>query len=102
MKIDSGQVLTRYEVFGLMETLTPSGSLVDAFGRLRTSNPKTVFLSQNIGAEDGKFDTKLTGNANTIFVKTESTVLMNVATANSDSVIRQCKSSIPYQPGKLS
>ena len=100
MKIDSGQVLTRYELFGLMETLTPSGSIVDAFGRLRTSNPKTVFLSQNVGAEDGKFDTKVTGTANSQFIKAESTVLMNVATANNDSVIRQSKASIPYQPGK--
>lgn len=102
MKLDSGQVVTRYEVFGLMETLTPSGSLVDAFGRLRTSNPKSVFLSQNIGAEDGKFDTKITGNANTQYVTSESTVYMNVGTTSGDEVIRQSKASIPYQPGKSS
>lgn len=99
-RLDSGQVKTRYEVFGLMETLTPSGSLVDAFGRLRTSNPKTIFMSQNIGAPDGKYDTKVTGNANTLYVKSESVVLMNVTTANGDSVIKQSKTSIPYQPGK--
>jgi hypothetical protein len=101
-KIDSGQVLTRYEVFGLMETLTPSGSLVDAFGRLRTSNPKTVFMSQNIGAQDGKFDTALTGNGTIQYVQTESSVLMNVTTSNNDSVIRQSKATVPYQPGKSS
>jgi hypothetical protein len=101
-KIDSGQVLTRYEVMGLMETLTPSGSLVDAFGRLRTSNPKTIFMSQNIGSQDGKFDTELTGNGTIQYVQTESSVLLNVTTSNNDSVIRQSKSSIPYQPGKSS
>ena len=102
MKLDSGQVVTRYEVFGLMETLTPSGSLVDAFGRLRTSNPKSIFMSQNVGAEDGKFDTKVTGNANTVYVSTESTIYMNVGTTSGDEVIRQSKSTIPYQPGKSS
>ena len=100
MKLDSGQVVTRYEVFGLMETLTPSGSLVDAFGRLRTSNPKTIFSSQHIGSDDGKFDTVVTGNANSVYSVSESSVLMNVGTANNDSVIRQSKSTIPYQPGK--
>lgn len=100
LKLDSGQVVTRYEVFGLMETLTPSGSLIDSFGRLRTSNPKTIFMSQNIGAEDGKFDTQIIGTANTVYSVTESTVLMNVSTNNNDAVIRQSKAAIPYQPGK--
>lgn len=100
MKLDSGQVVTRYEVFGLMESLTPSGSLVDAFGRLRTSNPKTMFFSEHIGSDDGKFDTKLTGNASITHVNVESTINMTVNTATNDEVIRQTKASIPYQAGK--
>ena len=45
-KIDSGQVFTRYEVNMMSDRLTPSGTITDAFGRLRLSQPFTLFKFQ--------------------------------------------------------
>ena len=98
--IDSGQVFTRYEVSMLSDQLTPSGTMIDAFGRLRVSNPYTIFDSQMIGTEGNKFDTANTGNATTVYTANTSCVNMTVTTTNNDRSIRQTRRVMPYQPGK--
>lgn len=72
----------------------------DAFGRLRVSQPFTLFDSQNRYASDPAFDTSLTGSGTTTFLSNESAVRMDVTTASGDKVIRQTKRYFPYQPGK--
>lgn len=99
-KIDSNQVLSRYEVFGLMESITPSGTMIDAYGKLRVSNQYSVFTSQRIGAPQEKFNTKLTGTANAVFHITESSFYLNVGASSGDEVIRESKQVSPFQPGK--
>jgi hypothetical protein len=72
----------------------------DAFGRLRVSQPFTLFDSQNRYAADSSFDTSLTGSGTSTFLTNESAVSLAVTTASGDKVVRQTKRCFPYQPGK--
>ena len=76
------------------------GMNLDAFGRLKVSNPYTLFDSQNRYAKDPQFDESLTGSATSTFLSNESSVQLAVTTASGDKVIRQTKRFFPYQPGK--
>lgn len=73
---------------------------LDAFGRLVTTQPYTLFDSQNRFREDDQFDTGLTGGGTTTYLQYESAVQLNVGTASGDQVVRQSFRSMPYQPGK--
>lgn len=99
-KIDSGQVLTRYEVMMLSDRLTPSGTLTDAFGRLRVSEPLTLFDSQHRYQDNGKWSTANNSNSSVSHVSHESTIHMTVGTANNDYVYRETTKVFAYQPGK--
>ena len=77
----------------------PINSL-DAFGRLVTVSPFTLFDSQNRYAADNQFDTRLTTGGTITYLPNESTVQMNVTTANGSEVVRQTFRNFPYQPGK--
>lgn len=98
--IDSGQVFTRYEIMMLSDRLTPSGTAVDAFGRLRISHPHTLFDSQHQDVENDKWDTLITGSGTKTHLPNESTIKLEIATANNDSIIRETLRTMPYQPGK--
>ena len=76
------------------------GPALDAFGRIRTSSPLTLFDSQNRYGIDSQFDTSTTGSASTSHLSNESSVSMDVTTASGDEVIRESKRVFPYQPGK--
>lgn len=76
------------------------GDAIDAFGRLRTSNPFTLFDSQHRYRDNGKFDTKLVGNAGTTFSINESTIHLQLGKTSGDEIIRETKYVFPYQPGK--
>lgn len=93
---------TIYEVVRLSDRLTPSGTATDAFGRLRISNPFTLFDSQNRYQINDKFNTSNTGsaNANTSYIIQQSAVDINVGTPATDSVLRETKRVFAYQPGK--
>jgi hypothetical protein len=72
----------------------------DAFGRLRVSNPLTIFDSTNILSKNNLFDESLTGSGTVTYTANKSTVNLNVTTASGDKVIRQSKRVMTYQPGK--
>lgn len=72
---------------------------VDAFGRLRTSGPYTLFDSQNRYSINNKFYSNVTGNASATFISTESTVLLSVG-VNGGGIVRESKNVFAYQPGK--
>lgn len=77
-----------------------AGTGADAFGRLRVSNPYTLFDSQNRFAKDNQFsETTATGGTST-YVGDESSVDMAVTTSSGSSVVRQSLRCMPYQPGK--
>jgi hypothetical protein len=76
------------------------GTNVDAFGRLRVSQPYTLFDSQNRYAADNQFDVSTTGTGTTTFLSNEAAIKMEVTGAGVGSVLRQTYRSFPYQPGK--
>ncbi len=76
-----------------------SGS-IDAFGRLRVSEPYTLFDSGlRYGDNSAKWDQQDTGSATSTHLANESSILMSVSGAG-DEVIRQTKQVFSYQPGK--
>jgi len=90
---------------GLVTTTTPipisiGGTNTDAFGRLRVSQPYTLFDSQQRYAPDNQFDTSTVNGASTTFLSNESTVRMSVAATTNSEAVRQTFRSMSYQPGK--
>jgi hypothetical protein len=76
------------------------GTALDAFGRIRVSEPFTLFDSSHHYADNGLFDTATTGTGSTSHNANTSTVSMTVGTASGDQVIRETKRVFVYQPGK--
>jgi hypothetical protein len=75
-------------------------TLTDAFGRLRTSNPFTLFDSYYRYKDNGDFDTALVGLDSTGAVNSATSIYeMSLENINS-SVTRQSYYVFPYQPGK--
>jgi len=72
----------------------------DAFGRLRVSNPYTLFDSSNVMSKGTQFDESLTGSGTVTYTSAKSTVNLNVTEVSGDKVIRQSKRVLSYQPGK--
>jgi hypothetical protein len=100
-KIDSGQVFTRYEVNMLSDRLTPTGTLTDSFGRLRVSNPFTLFDSTHRFADNGLWATSNTaGNSSYSFSNNQSMITMTVGTTANAEVVRETIKVFSYQPGK--
>lgn len=78
----------------------PSSYAYDAFGRLRVSNPYTLFDSSNRYADNGKFATATTGTATATFNANEGLIDLDVGTASGDEVLRESYVVFAYQPGK--
>jgi hypothetical protein len=81
-----------------MDPFSPTS--LDAFGRLRISQPYTLFDSQNRYQKDPQFSEALGGAATATYVANESSVDLNVTTASGDKAVRQTYRVFPYQPGK--
>ena len=73
---------------------------MDAFGRMRVSNPFTLFDgSLRYRDDEFRWNQVDTGNGLSVFQPNESTMLMTVS-GNGDSAVRQTKQVFSYQPGK--
>ena len=81
-------------------TTTITGTNLDAFGRLRVSNPVTLFDSQNMYVDSGQFSNVTATGGTITYVANESSFNLSVTSANGSSVISQAKTTQPYQPGK--
>lgn len=77
-----------------------SGATADAFGRLRVSEPFTLFDTQSRYYDHGQFSSATSGTSSVVYVEAQSSFQLNVGSANGDSVIRETKRVFPYQPGK--
>jgi hypothetical protein len=86
-------------VQGTTEIGFPSNS-TDAFGRLRVSEPYTLFDTNNRYYDHNQFSTATSGTANVAYVSNQSSFQLTVGSANGDSVIRETMKVFPYQPGK--
>ena len=80
--------------------IVPDPILLDAFGRLRISEPVTLFEHKNTHVSNAVcFDQNIIGTANAVRNSNDSTVVLSTL-ANGDSVTRQSRRYITYQPGK--
>lgn len=77
-----------------------SGAVADAFGRLRVSEPYTLFDTQSRYFDHGLFASNTSGTANVVYVSNQSSYQLNVGSASGDSVLRETVKTFPYQPGK--
>ena len=76
------------------------GTNTDAFGRLRVSEPYTLFDSSNRYAIDNQFSTSTASGGTTAYLPNVAAVNMTVNTTSGSEVVRQSFRSMPYQPGK--
>lgn len=72
----------------------------DAFGRLRVSNPQTLFDSQAMYYDHNEFAKYTNGTASITYNANSSTFALTVGTGNGDSAIAETYKVFPYQPGK--
>ena len=76
------------------------GGAIDAFGRARTSQPYTLFDSQNRYAKNDLFDETTASGGSVAYNSNTSTVEMTVNASSGSEVVRQTYRSFSYQPGK--
>ena len=72
----------------------------DAFGRLRVSNPFTLFDSFHRYQDNGKLSEYTSGTASSTFDANSGTITMTVGTASGDKIYRESSKVFSYQPGK--
>ena len=105
--------LNRYEV---VKVLNPDGQVLnvsltgptggttsvanDAFGRLRISQPLTLFDSSHRYADNGLWATNTATGASTSFSANGGLVNLNVTASSGSKVYRETTKVFSYQPGK--
>jgi hypothetical protein len=82
------------------QLITIGGNNVDAFGRLRVSNPLTIFDSKNIMSQNSLFNSTTANGGSVTYTSNKSTVNLNVTEAASSKTVRQSNRVMSYQPGK--
>lgn len=76
------------------------GPMVDAFGRLRVSQPYTLFDSQQRYALDASFESNVSSGGNVTFLTNESTANLQVTSTVGSYAARETSYVFTYQPGK--
>jgi hypothetical protein len=76
------------------------GTNTDAFGRLRVSNPLTLFDSSHRYSDNDLWANSITGTAAATFSADEGLVNLTVGSASGDQIIRETIKVFAYQPGK--
>ena len=73
---------------------------IDAFGRLRVSNPLTLFDSSHRYADNGLWSSSASTGGSVTFNSSQGLIDLDVNTTNGSEVIRETVKVFPYQPGK--
>ena len=76
------------------------GTSTDAFGRLRVSQPFTLFDSSHRYRDNNLWATSNTTNTTVAFSENEGLVNLNVDTTANSEIIRETTKVFSYQPGK--
>ena len=95
--------ITYYPPIGTKENpsyIAINGTNVDAFGRLRISEPFTLFDSSHRYSDNGLWETSTSGTASATFVANEGLVDLAVGTTSGDEIVRETTKIFSYQPGK--
>ena len=74
--------------------------LADAFGRLRVSQPLTLFDSSHRYKDNGLWATSTANGGAAVFSANEGLVNLNVDTTSGSQVLRETFKVMSYQPGK--
>jgi hypothetical protein len=98
VSITSYPALTRIATDG--NAVSFAGPTVDAFGRLRTSSPLTLFDSSHRYSDNGLWTSSITGTASSTFSANEGLVNLSVGSASGDEIVRETTKVFSYQPGK--
>jgi len=80
-------------------TGTKSAAL-DAFGRLRVSNPFTLFDSSHRYKDNNLWNTSTASGGTAVFDANQGLVTLNVTTTSNSKVYRETTKVFSYQPGK--
>lgn len=72
----------------------------DAFGRLRVSNPFTLYDASHKYQDNSKSSAYTSGTASITHDADSSTIALTIGTANGDSIVRETNRVFAYQPGK--
>lgn len=88
----------RYRTFN--SSPTTKNTSLDSFGRLRVSNPVTLFDSQNRYTPNSKFYSNVLSGGSVTYSSNESTVLLNVSSTQNSFAARESRFVFNYQPGK--
>lgn len=72
----------------------------DAFGRLRTSSPVTLFDAFNRYGDSGKFATYTSGTATSTHNQNTGAIECTIGTGSGDAIYRETTRVFAYQPGK--
>jgi hypothetical protein len=87
------------DVTGIVTT-TPESTQLDAFNRLRVSNPLTLFDSSHRYRDNNLWATATTTGGSTSFNQNQGLVDLIVTNQSGASVIRETTKVFSYQPGK--
>jgi hypothetical protein len=102
MKITDGAGITREYVIAPSALNDRNSGLIDAFGRVRISQPYTIFdskqLHDNLPLFYDESITNGSGNATSTHSTSDASTTMHVE--NGDTIIRQTFQHFNYQPGK--
>lgn len=74
--------------------------LVDAFGRLRVSNPVTLFDTQARYYDHKQYSSSTSGTATVAYQAASSSFTLSIGSTSGDSILRETVRVFPYQPGK--
>jgi len=90
-----------YVVNPLTTAISTSGTTSnDAFGRLRVSNPYTLFESSHRYVDNGEWVESTAAGGSSAFNADAGLLDMTVTTASGSQVLRETKKVFNYQPGK--
>jgi hypothetical protein len=81
-------------------TFTLGSGSTDAFGRLRVSEPYTLFDSKARYYDHSDFSNVNATGGTVVYDANSSTYQLNVTANSGSSVVRETKRVFPYQPGK--
>ena len=96
----SGRPLEVTTASGQYTYIQPATTAGDAFGRLRTSSPLTLFDSSHRYRDNGLWATATGTGGTYAFSSGEGLINLNVTTASGAKVLRETKKVCSYQPGK--
>ena len=81
-------------------TTTPNPTQIDAFNRLRVSNPLTLFDSSHRYRDNNLWSTLSANGGSVAFNQTQGLMDLNVTNASGASALRETTKVFSYQPGK--